>query len=333
MLLPTAGDPYIVKAWIVSYKKYCQQYVDQLYVNLNTTAGDEVFNYVVSLFEELDAKIITHRNLTDHGPAITEMMDICTEDVVFLTEDDFYLQIPDQLDKWFKNVEEGDVGALGSMRGCVNDEIIQATARKFNLKDKEAYQTNFWPALFVAKREDLMKTDKNFGSKTFKAGELIEELDFTPVAESGADTFVWASIQLRAQGLYIHQVPHHRWIDVLHSRLIPPPWIHIGSSSCSLNGFLLGDDMTSISNVNDTTVRECPIVPDKGIRTHYEALFSGWSVFRDTFPIPDDSPAAFFNDLYTAAIERNIVGCKLRPNEIEKNKDLYHRILAPLLSE
>jgi len=331
VLLPTAGDPFITAAWLSSYKKFYQPYVDKLYVSINTFAEDRIFDYVVDMFKEVDAEIISHRHMTDHGPAITELVDACKEDYIFLAEDDFYIQTPNQLHAWFSAVEAGHVDAFGSKRGCVGTEITNAMAKKFNLTGEEVGQPNYWPALWVGKTEDLRKTDKDFAGKVFKAGEYIPQLDFTPTVDTGGDTFVWASIQLRALGLKIVQVPHYRWIDVLYAGARTPPWIHIGSSSTSLNGHLLDEDMTSIASSEDDKVRDFPFVPDEGLRTHYTATFAGWSVYQETFPIPEDNPASYFNQVYKDAIQRNVTGCNLNSQKMEENKTLYRKLLKPIL--
>lgn len=334
ILLPTTGDPFICSAWIASYKKFQQQYIDKLYVCINSPLEDVVYNYLVEIFEEIDASIISHRKFLDHGPAITKLVEICQEDYIFLSEDDFYVQQQGIIHEWFKMVETGLVDVVGSSRGCVGNEIIDAAARKFKLSGKEARQPSLWPALLVVSTDNLKRTDMNFAGKRFNAGEYVPELDFTPTQTTGGDTFVWASIQLRALGFKIHTIPHHRWIDVLRERNIPPAWIHVGSSSSSLNGHLLDENMIPICDpdISYTAPRNFPSVPDRGIQEHFEAKFAGWAVFNELFPIPIDRQAAFFNKKYRDAVNRSINGCGLFVNNVNLNKSLMKRIIAPTIS-
>jgi len=330
ILLPTPGDPYICAGWVSSYKKYIKQHVDKLYVCLNSPAEDPIFQYVNDLFLSCEATIIHHHKFIDHGPALTELLKIVGEDHVLILEDDFYVQTPDAVQNWFHIVESGHKDMVGSMRGCVGPQIIKATARKFGLTGDEALQPNFWPSLFACRTEDLRKTDCNFRAKRYAPGVFIPELDFTPTQETGGDTFVWASIQLRALGLSVHQIKQWRLIDVIRENKIPPPWIHVGSGSTTLNGHLLDENMIPIGNKNWNKPKGFPPVPDHTIRVHFEKKFAWWSMMNKLFPVPQSSPAAYFNLQYKEAVNRSIKGCGLSRAAVSQHEGTLGNILRPI---
>lgn len=331
ILLPSTGDPYITAAWITAYKKYCEQHVDKLYVCINSSLEEKVANYVVDSFKALGAEVLQFDKHLDHGPALTSLLDICKEDYVFVAEDDFYIQHPTILDQWFKEVESGNIDMIGSKRGCVGPEIIKSTVSKFNLTSPLDHQPNFWPCLIVVKASDLRRTDKNFAAKRFEAGKHIPQLSFTPTVSTGGDTFVWASIQLRALGLKIKDVNQNRFIDVITSGNFPPPWVHLGSSSTSLNGHLLDENMIPIGNTLMTKPMGFPPVPDEGIREHHSRKFAYYKVFNNAFPIEGSSDAAYFNKLYRDAVSRTIQGCALPPAKVSEAETVIRKILQPIL--
>lgn len=328
VLLPTTGDPFTTAAWISSYNKCYKQHIDKLYVCVNSPVEKLVFDYVVTSFKDLGAEVLEFDRMLDHGPGLTNLLDLCKEDYVFISEDDFYVQNPNKISEWFQIVESGRADLVGSMRGCVGQEIIQAAARKFGLGGREAGQPSFWPCLLVAKAEDLRRTDKNFAGKRFDTGVHIPELNFTPKKTTGGDTFVWASIQLRALGLRVHQVDQNRLIDVLLRRQFPPQWVHVGSGSNSLNGHLLDENMIPIANTRMTKPKGFPPVPDNGIREHYERKFAWWKVFNEQYPIKDPQ-ANYFNKMYRDAVARSIAGCGLRAHMVAKAETEIRQILAP----
>ena len=62
-LLPTPGDPFLVKYWLENYAKYWREEVDKLYVYLNTPIEDGVVSYIQELIEGYGAsfKYVDHQ--------------------------------------------------------------------------------------------------------------------------------------------------------------------------------------------------------------------------------------------------------------------------------
>ena len=331
-VLPTLGDPYVAGLWLASYRKYWHREVDKLYVYVNSGVEDPVFNYTVDMFKGMGAEVITARHLVDHGPALTAMIEQSTEKHIYIVEEDFYMMASNNIDRWFGMIERGEVDAVVSERGCCGTEIIEKLRTTYNIQGKAAGQPNFWPSLCLASRDALLATDRNFAAKCFPAGQKVIG-DWAPTVDTAGDTFVWASIQLRAQGLRFHYEDQHRLIDVLYRGPgFKPPWLHFGSTSTTLNGGLLDSEMKLLGNRGEgARPSSFQGVPDEGIRVHFETKMAFWKLLVDRFPIAHNHPAAYFNQIYSEAIDRSIIGCGLRRAEVEKNYQLYTQLLAPLL--
>jgi len=159
------------------------------------------------------------------------------EDLVVLMEDDAPTFKKGVIDKYFKMIEGGETDAVTSPRGCTSGEVIYSMNQKFKLGDNPT--PNFWPCFAFFKKEDLLKTDKNFGAICWKRGSYIKEIDHIINEETCGDTFVWASIQLRALGLRFFDVEqYHRAPESTKHKSLNmgvfdgnAPWIHIGSLS------------------------------------------------------------------------------------------------------
>ncbi len=332
MFLPTPGDPYIALGWLSSYKKFCMEAVDKLYVNINSPAPKEVVDYIEEEFKKVGACVVRHNKFIGHGHALTELLDLCKEDHVFISEDDFYIQQQGMIDKWFKIIENKEKDLIVSMRGSVHPSLIKATAIKYSLFNKEAIEPNFWPSLFVARTKDLRKTDKNFEAKVFKNGEYIKEINYTPSEDMSGDTFVWMSMQLRHMGLKYQKELQWRMINVIRRWVSTPPWIHVGSGSTSFNGHLFNKDMTMFGNERELLPREITPLPNKGIKDHFEWKYAWWKMMKEAFPIPESSPLFKFGENYGRAIERTTRLYNLNQNFIDHHERAYFTILSPILN-
>jgi len=167
-----------------------------------------------------------------------DLLEWCTEDYVLFLEDDIFIKDSSSLDHSFCGLESGTYDVIGATRNCASPEIIQATAKKFNPSGSSPEHQirvcpNLWPGPLFAKREILLLTDRDFNAKYWPAGVFIPHLDFTTSNAVACDTFVWASIQLRAHGAkigYIHSC--HAFPEwQLTEKLANAPWIHYGSLS------------------------------------------------------------------------------------------------------
>jgi len=186
VLLPTMDQPHANGMWLQLYERW-QNEVDKLYVHVN--------DYT-------------------HGVALKYMLDkwVYRDDIVMLIENDGIVFKPGIVDKYFKIIEDGKADIVGSPRMSCHPEIAEAAKKKWNL-DYEGFGDkgpNLWPNMFFIKAKHLFDTDMHFHAKGWKKGDKIKELDH--VVENDnimGDTLVWTCIQLRAEGLKIHEIPQY----------------------------------------------------------------------------------------------------------------------------
>lgn len=337
VFVPSTGDPYRAGLWLSSYRKYMKDSVDQLYACVNSGADLAVLNYTADLFRAEGAKVFVHDRHLGHNLNVLEMVRACQEELFFLSEDDFYIVEPGHVERLFSMIENGQVDAVGSPRGCCSQEMMNQCVKQFKITDVHPSMTSFWPALYLGKMADLFRIrDMNFGGYAHPAGEYIPELDWTPTKQECGDTFVWASIQLRALGLKFHIEDQGNWIDVWtlkHKR----PWIHTGAGSSSMLGHLLTSDGRNIGTRNSPPGGELAVIQGDSMLWITETKQAVWELIREHFPIPADSPAAYFNDIYTDALQnsRNKVvttdGKHMSSARIQEMRNWYEDILAPIL--
>lgn len=321
MILPTCGDPYITQGWVDNYSKFYSKYVDKLHVFVNSMAPDPVFDFVVQCFRDVGANVIEKRHISNHGKALTRLVNESNEETLFFTEEDFLIFQSSVVDNWYKSIESGQFGLIGSMRGCCEDELIKACARKFNLQGKEAQQPNFWPVPVLVNRSNILKTDLQFIGPRHKGGVLLPEINHTPSRDmGGGDTFAWMSMQLRAQGLKVNQVRQYRF----RSGNKDYPWIHLGGGSTSLNGFLFDEHQVPIGR---QTVPVKPRLPDAGLVEVLERRVGWWKAMRMAYPIPDSHPASYFNKVYLDALERCPASYKIRKSEIDRYAQTCRKLI------
>ncbi|MCL4416270.1 MAG: hypothetical protein M1365_06180 [Actinobacteria bacterium] len=269
-LISAGGDPFLAMFVIKLWQKYWYDEVDKIYVCFNTEMDkDNKFTgeLLSRLSKDKKISIIYHPYAMGYGEPIRQMLLACREDLILLLEDDGFIYTPGIVEKYFKQIEDGEFDALGSPRFSCGFEIADAMKARYNL-NFEGYGDkgpNYWPNFFFCKREDLLKTDLNFAPKSFIEGEYVKEIDHTMLTTEMADTFGWTIMQLRHMGIRFGEIPQHHaspsetedyknhtgnWMNS------KPPYIHGGSlsSGWSWNGFLLGrqpipDDINGLHEI------------------------------------------------------------------------------------
>lgn len=272
--VPT-DDPFVSLLFFKLFKDIWSDEVDKLYVCYNSDIDKKVADYVEKRFKQNPKVIwiyVDHR--IGNGEPINRCLNVCGEDLIVLMENDAYVYKKGVLDECFKKIESGEYDAIGSPRGSCSIELYQVSMARFNYPSYKFYPEivwgqspysdvgpHFWPAFFFVKKKDLLRTDRDFGSKNFRAGEYIKELDWTPQNPQSGDTLVWISIQLRARWLRFGYVPQCKLYPE-QTRLQDIPsfgWIHVGSLSSGWGGgFLRGwypDKLDSIGDIMDRETR------------------------------------------------------------------------------
>lgn len=263
VFLSSGGDPFLLLFVHKLFRERFYDEVDTFYVNVNlhSPVGADVGAEVASrLVKDPKVHLIYHPRGIGNGRPITEMAQVCREDLIMLLEDDGFIFEHGKVSACFQKIESDLCDALGSPRGSCGQEIWDASKEKYGL-DYTGYGDvgpNFWPCFFFCKRSDLLKTDLNFASKSFLPGEYSKELDHTFKEVNHGDTFVWACMQLRAMGLRFESVPQFHASPTepddkkngdMNWRGSIPYWIHGGSLSTAWGGYLTGS-APDLSNEN-----------------------------------------------------------------------------------
>jgi hypothetical protein len=172
---------------------------------------------------------------TEHGHVLTFLLDQTQADHVLLIEDDAFIRRPEVIDEAFYSIERGEVGLIGCPRNSYATENVIDAARKRFGDVREGLA--FWPCFLFTSREALAATDRDFGGTRWKAGDTV--LGTTLTEPAIADTFIWASYQLREQGLSAQLRDGQRLGDPIAD---DADWFHVGSLS-SGHGYLWQGDM------------------------------------------------------------------------------------------
>jgi hypothetical protein len=286
------------------------------YVEIPSEVVSEVFDNMV---HDPKVHIIYHPTGIGNGPPIAELTRISQEDNIMLLEEDGFIFNSDVVAKCFQRIESGEVDAVGSPRNSCGDEVVEALRIKYNLDyattpDMPDSGPNYWPNFFFVKREDLLKTDLDCGSKVFEAGYYSPELDHTFKETNCADTFVWMCIQLRAHGVrFAHVRQFHADPNEIQSKKngivnwngSQMDWIHGGSLSSGWGGFI-------------------NVVPADQIQAteELETRFAFWSLCADSVPGFTD-----FKKAYKDGIENQINNTMLDRDRINQKYQIYKELM------
>lgn len=231
-LLPAGNDPFLLAYWLRNYATWAQ-YVDELRVWVCGALEAEPLAYLqacIAGVPHASMEYVPHR--TDHGTVLRNLLHKTKASHVMLCEDDAFVRHPGIIDECFRAAEAGGIAAT-TRGGYASDEVMAVATAKFG----EQYA--YWPCFVFVARERLIATDQDFSGTWWEAGERI--FDHEMVERGGADTFVWASYQLRAMGLPETLIDNHR----LSGQSVPPdaPWFHVGSLS-SGHGLMYMSDIS-----------------------------------------------------------------------------------------
>lgn len=319
--LSAGGDPFIALFVIKLWQERWYDEVDKFYICYNNHSGvsqEVVSEFVSGIVKDPKIHLIYHPNGIGNGMPITEMTLIAKEDLVMLLEDDGFIFESGKVKWCFQQIESDLCDALGSPRGSCGQEIWEASQKKYNL-DYSGYGDqgpNFWPNFFFCKREDLLKTDLNFASITFKPGEYSSHLDHTFTEINHGDTFVWACIQLRALGLRFLNIPQFhasptepedKDAKVMNWYKEIPYWIHGGSLSAGWGGYLSG---------------QIPDMPTDLNKREIESRVAFWTIASDLIDGFED-----FKKEYKAGIANLISKGGLQFERIQEKINLYRNLM------
>ena len=323
VMLSSGGDPFLSLFVLKLFQENWYDEVDRFYINYNNHAGvptDVVSEFVSRVVKEPKVHLIYHPNGIGNGMPITEMVKIAKEDLVMLLEDDGWIWTPGKVNWCFQQIESDLTDATGTPRFSCGTEIAEALKVKHNL-DYTKYGDcgpSAWPNFFFCKREDLLRTDLNFGSKAFEQETFYKELDYTMEKTEYADTFCWAFYQMRNNGMRFAEIPQFHVSpteiqDKVKGELNwyqgqTPYWYHVGSLSAGWNGYL-----------QDRT----PDTSNEGAKMEIESRVAGWQLALD-----QTEGFTEFRVEYQKGIDSLIIRAELDPNRVKEKYDLFRGLMG-----
>ncbi len=322
VFISAGGDPFIASLVLKLWKERWYDEVDKVYVDYNNHAGVPLpvaQEFISKAMEEPKIHIIYHSRGIGNGMPITEMTLIAQEELVMLLEDDGFIFESGIVNECFQKIEKDQCDAVGSPRGSCGQEVWDAMQKKYNLDYTGLGDVgpNYWPNFFFCKRADLLATDHNFASKAFKEGEHYKELDHTFTEVNYGDTFVWADIQMRHNGVRFASVPQYhaspeeieyyeqksdKWADG-----VKPRWIHGGSLSAGWGGYLSG---------------QVPDVSNLSSKLEIETRVAFWTIAMNHTEGYDE-----FKIEYEKGLNELVENAKLSLDRIQRKYNIYKALL------
>ena len=344
-ILPFPGDPYLINYWLDLYDRVWGNEVDRLYIHLNSPIEQPMVNYIMARCSRSPrVKLIYTPQQIEHGDVINRTLDVVEEENIMLIEDDAFISKPGSVDMFFRMLEgnNSNYDIIGSKRGSCAMEILTRAKQLWGLDyEGEGDQgPNFWPSFFFTRKEILLKTDRNFGARAWKKGEVIPALgDYVVQDEiANGDTMVHMSLQLRAM------IPKERILCIPQYHGHPDDmdhfvthyaysmfngqatWCHIGSLSSGVGGILRDNVNRSLTRRLIDPPGQATSLPNEWCRSdfekrEFERRVQWWLTFYEhAKPTPDTKE---FYDLYNEAIYRIIKQFSLRITEIRRRQIAY----------
>ena len=348
-ILPFPGDPFLLHYWLSFYGSTHPEsprwgnYIDTLYIYFNSPIEEAAVKNIEALCNYLyiGIHLIYNNQQIEHGEAINRTLDVVKEDYIMLIEDDGFIFKPEIVDVAFKMIETGGMQIVGSKRGSCHMEILSAAQKKWGL-NYEGYGDqgpNFWPCFFFCRKDLLLKTDRQFGARAWKQGEIVLPLEHEVLApQIHSDTFVNTSLQLRAivpenQIAYFPQ--YHGNTDDYPDYLAKTnlcdgkaPWTHAGSLSSGVGGILTDDQGRALARRKIDPPKGSDRLPNycntEQERLEWERRVMWWERFW-RFAAWNENIAEFY-DLYKKAIDRIVKQYGLDEKRIEQRLNIYREL-------
>lgn len=318
--VPAGGDPFVLLLFMRLFRDIWVDEIDRLHVCFNRQSNKEVVNFVRKRLLHPKVNFIYIESNLDYGKPFNYCLKDSKEDLVVLMEEDGFVFKRGLLDELFRKIEEGFYDVIGSPRFSCTDGILEASKNKYEL-DYSGFGDvgpNFWPNFFFCKRNDLLNTNLDFGPKGWKKGEFIPQLDMICQQEECGDTFVWMSMQLRANGLRFLNVPQRK-ADPLEINAYedksgdwgnPFGWIHGGSLSSGIEHYFDG---------------KTDILPNDYCRQEMETRVAFWTISVNLEPYDEIGE---FRDYYKNGIEKAILNHQMNRERINRKIEIYKELLG-----
>ena len=339
VLLPTPGDPFLLQYWLELYKRYWKNSVDSLYVYVNSEIPDDVIIFNAELLDEVGAKQILWANtMIDHGKALEELLKLVDEDYVLLIEDDGFIFNGAKVEASFLHLEQGPYKVVASKRGSCSQSILDMATIKWDLNYDGFGDTgcNFWPNFLFIDTKILKSIGGHFGSSDWQAGEMVEGLDMRTPEFAVGDTFVSASLRIRAELDKLIPVEPHQplrgdtliWyepqyhgatddmVDYNKRQGVWNPeccWTHAGSLSTGVMNLL---------NLEKDLPKNMANTEQEKLELERRVMY--WQIFWE-----NAKPKGIekFHEDYGTAIKRLIAHYELNEGRINQRKAAYYEVL------
>ena len=290
-LLPTHGDPFMLKHFMVNYDRVWRGEVDELHVLVSSCPDPEIAAYCKAIVEQHGGKFIGAIGPTmDHGLAMRQLAEHAVvphhgvnADVIAFFEGDSRVRFGNEVRGRVEAIASHEATVIGSPRISMDGRLDTACREKWGPKSEttrdgcEGY--GLWPCfLFVDAKVLVYETDRNYGARGWLAGETIEGLGIA-CPEDGwcADTFGSAALQLRGRHSITADVQYKgpwqwdEWLDAGHDM----PWFHTGSlSSWGGSGGLVVD--------GDSELMDGRRLTDPHERLEWGHRLAWWERFLET---------------------------------------------------
>lgn len=331
-LLPLTGDPVVATFWWKFFSTIWQDEVDHLYVRIDDITPVYIAEYIRNLFEHPKVIIIPGKR-RGQGEALRDLVLSSHEEYNLLVEEDAFIFREGAVKEQFERLESGEYEFLGSPRESCAQEIADAEYKKFGvIKERQMFDVgpNFWPNFVFTKNELLKKTDLNFDSKHWKAGETIKEIDLTLKNDADMDTFGWMSIQIRNLTNKIGYIPQFKAypIDPYLARNKEwnfsgiSKWIHAGSLSSGVTRYLRDENGCALFEPSQKF--------DIGTFDHEDFVMrcAWWHLaLTKTGNILVQMGLSEFTQKYSFAIHKLMEEAGITERELHERMDLYDRLI------
>lgn len=341
-ILPSVGDPLLLRFWLNHYEQVWCSEVDELIVSINSSAEPAVAGYMQDLVESTKkAKLIYVPVQTDHGVAIDRALDQAGE-LVFLIEEDAFVLERGKVDGCFRVLERDEKDIIGSPRGSCSPEIWDYVRDFWGLMYASDGDVgpNFWPNFFFCKRGLLTETDRQFCAQAWEAGEMLPGLNMKAKGFCNGDTFVNTSLQLRAKDPRIAVVPqYHGHPEDMAKRAEGKglwdgncPWFHMGSLSSGVTGVLTTDDGRPLNCKHKEPKPEGWQLPSYANtemeQIEWERRIAWWMMSLEAADDDPTDPIPDYRNEYRQALQRVIQQFGLSPSRIIRSIVGYKELLT-----
>lgn len=333
--LPSPGDPYVLLNCL-KYFPVWENEVDTLYININSDIEYAVIDELIKKLNHPKIKFSHIPYVAGHGTSINYMLEQCVEDHILLIEDDSIIFRPGIVNKYFQFLENGTYDVIGSPRMSCSPYLAEIAKQKFGL-NYEGYGDrgpNFWPCFLWTKKSCLLNTSREFNNYGWKKG--AEFLGTTLTEDIVGDTFVRASIELRALGCKILEVKqyHAHPADVSFHKKNKMEifdgncsYIHFGSLSSGISSYLLDENGRRLKERIKLDIVPDPLQSPLDMATEeLERRVAWWTEGYRVGTKEFNYYVSGFSEAYQYAIQNLITLCNLQPANIERWVSIYKEL-------